>query len=127
MLPRFLEEAEKLCSKLNGRPSPMKNQLKFEDVGSDNSGRQSPLSAIMDAFVDTETLLGALPIGTGDRTAEGGAAVGIAWSEGTNKNVQEVPSEQVVSLRDSLLTVLGEKETKKIAVFDLVSATLNKK
>jgi len=24
MLPRFLEEAERLCSKLNGRPSPMK-------------------------------------------------------------------------------------------------------
>ena len=78
----------------------------------------------MDALVDTETLLGALPIGTGDRTAEGGAAVGMAWSEGTNKNVQEVPSGQV-SLRDSLLAVLGEKETTKIGVFDLVSATLN--
>ncbi|GMI08438.1 hypothetical protein TrRE_jg6030 [Triparma retinervis] len=124
MLPRFLEEAEKLCSKLNGRPSPMKHQLKFEDVGAENSGRLSPQSTIMDALVDTETLLGALPIGTGDRTAEGGAAVGMAWSEGTNKNVQEVPSGQV-SLRDSLLAVLGEKETTKIGVFDLVSATLN--
>jgi hypothetical protein len=68
----------------------------------------------MDAVVDTESLLGALPIGTGDR-AEEGVGIGMAWLEDNDKNEDEVArAGGQVSLRDSLLAILGETQSVQV-------------
>ena len=47
MLPSFLEEAERLCAKLNGRPSPARNR------GDTSPGKVSLLELLSGALATT--------------------------------------------------------------------------
>lgn len=108
MLPRFLEEAERLCAKLNGRPSPERRRA------NNNRGDMSPgktmfqmrnggTGADLDsANVDAESLLQSLPE--------------EAWGDGEGKDV---------GLKEGLMYLLGQRhDLNQLGVFDLISATI---
>ncbi|GMH96592.1 hypothetical protein TrST_g9362 [Triparma strigata] len=106
MLPSFLEEAERLCAKLNGRPSPARHNNSWGEVSPGKTQMKmrhgGTGSELESGIVDAESLLGALPE--------------EAWGSGEGKDV---------GLKEGLMYLLGQRhDLNQLGVFDLISATI---